>query len=411
MLIRSKASQDSLQEGLSDLKAQVGRAEVTVCAQRLEAEGAPAEGVVRIQDVDKAKEDIQVSKNLELFVRAIENFHSSASTVISEGIGSTLWDGSAMGDPLSEEKHSRIENWIPPTIDEMPAAEADLEAAQFDSDGEVERDLALRLEELALDKQRKGDAAGAEDLFRKAIERGESIRRPSQDIESMKLELAYTYICQAKWEEARVIVLPIAVENKSRDLRALHSLHALAIAYVKLADLETAYGFALRALAGKERLLGKAHPSCWDTQFLLASICDSRGDKALAEAHRSFIPSHHRVQSHGDPLSYMLRSTPPRLLPKHQDSAAKRGRTPKRFLKRPLQTPQNTRNRLVRDTAITKAVARHPAADSVKHVVVGIDFGNSQTVVAFGFLTPDKAVNIVMDQLPGTSLYGNAVVS
>ncbi|KAK4451254.1 hypothetical protein QBC34DRAFT_59290 [Podospora aff. communis PSN243] len=355
MLIRNKASQDVVQAGLSDLKKQMGDVDAVMQVTRSAVETASSQAVTMIgvaasttegstaqeqsmvEGVDMAMEGARVSQNLERFVRAVDKFHSNASTIISDGIRSTVWDGSMRGEPLSEEKYSKIENWIPPTIDEMPAAETSLETAQSDSDGEGERDFAHRLEQLALAKQRKGDAAGAEDFFRKAITRGESVRRPPQEVESMKLQLAYAYICQGKWEEAEVIVLPIAVEGKSKDLRAIHSLHALAIAHFELSDLDTAEEFAVRALAGKERLLGKAHRSTSDTRALLAAICDSRGERSLAEAHKSFIPGHHQAQAQSSPVSYILRCLAPTALPLRPAPAP--SRRPRRVLQRPQRKP------------------------------------------------------------------------
>lgn len=53
----------------------------------------------------------RISHNLQSLVQAAESFHSSASTVAA---GSTVWGGSVMGEPLTQEQYGNIEEWITP---------------------------------------------------------------------------------------------------------------------------------------------------------------------------------------------------------------------------------------------------------------------------------------------------------
>lgn len=60
-----------------------------------------------------------VISSLQTMQQAAKSLHSSASTVI-EGRRSTVYDGSVVGDPLSEDQFRNISDWIPPTKDDLP---------------------------------------------------------------------------------------------------------------------------------------------------------------------------------------------------------------------------------------------------------------------------------------------------
>lgn len=227
-----------------------------------------------------------------------------------------------MGDPLSDEQISNIEGWIPPPIQEededRPQTQSDWnsstvidEGRNSDSDDDdLEKDLARRLEELAIESQGKGDHVRAESFFRSAIDRGEASRRPSQDIEAMKLRLAHVCMRQEKWKDAEEIISPVAFERKPSNVLVYHGMHALAMEHMKDNDLENANKYCKRALWGKRKVLGKLHPSCWDSLALLASISEARNDIAEAEAQRSFIPPKAQVPSDATALAYLDRSLP-----------------------------------------------------------------------------------------------------
>jgi hypothetical protein len=60
-----------------------------------------------------------MANNLRKLLIQAESVNSSASTVI-EGDRSTVWNGSVLGDPLSQEQYRNITGWIPPPISEEP---------------------------------------------------------------------------------------------------------------------------------------------------------------------------------------------------------------------------------------------------------------------------------------------------
>ncbi|KAF4470737.1 hypothetical protein FALBO_2338 [Fusarium albosuccineum] len=301
LLIHSNSSQDSVFKVLSGLKSQVRRVEF---ALQTTSSSSPNLAGGR-------EEDDRISRNLRQFVQVAESFHSSASTIVRDGARSTVWGGSIMGDPLTEVQTSRIERWIPPPVSEEPygynAGESSTNAG-FQSDSDTEIELAQRIEELAVKNEADGDHAKAEQFYRSAIDRSEASYRSTNDITAMRVRLAYACMRQRKWAEGEEVLAPIAFERKTHDIPVYHGMHALAIFYLAHSKLEAAERYCKRALWGKRKVLGKDHPSCWDTLALLVSICIARNKTVEAEAHRSFIPPSLLVAVDTDALTYLNRS-------------------------------------------------------------------------------------------------------
>lgn len=295
LLIHSNSSQDSVFSVLSGLKSQVRRVEVALQTSSSADAGDPA----------ARGEDDRMLHNLRKFVQVAESFHSSASTIVIDGPRSTIWGGSISGVPLTEEQISRIEGWIPPPVNEEPYTPTDA-GSQSDTDNEGE--LARRIEELAVQNDKNGDYAKAEQFYRSAIEHGEASSRPPRDLKTMRVRLAYSCMQQEKWTEAEEIIAPIAFEKKTNDLLVYHSMHALAIEYLDALKLQDAEKCCKRALWGKRKVLGKDHSSCWESLTLLASICMARNKIVEAEAHRSFIPRISEISVDAKALIYLERS-------------------------------------------------------------------------------------------------------
>ncbi|RYC79538.1 hypothetical protein BFJ63_vAg17574 [Fusarium oxysporum f. sp. narcissi] len=296
LLIQSNSSQDSVFNLLSGLKSQLRRVESTLQTRSSSSSG------------ESNAEDNRISRNLRHFVQIAENFHSSASTIV--GTQSTVWEGSILGEPLTQAQTSRIEEWIPPPLseenstrqnviaDEISLSDAisgDVEVFPSDSGSDIDKDLAKRLEGLAIQNQKSGDHTKAERFYRSAIDRGEASHRSSHDVTNMRLQLAYVYMRQEKWKEVEEILTPIAFERRVNDILVYHSMHAIAMIHLRNSKLEAADRCCKRALWGKRKVLGKESASCWDTLALLASICAAKNDVAEAEAHRSFIPPTYQV--------------------------------------------------------------------------------------------------------------------
>lgn len=299
LLIQNNSSQEYVVQVLSGLKSQVRRVEFA-----LQAGNPPGAGPAEARE-----ENDRISRNMRKLVRVAEDFHSSASTIIMDGPRSTVYGGSIMGDPLTDEQVSGIHNWIPPPIEEEPVpgdhtqsdgtSNTAVEAGRLsDSDDDIDKELARRLEELAMTSQKAGEYQKAENFYRRAIDSGETSHRSSQDLAMMKTNLAYVCVRQEKWSEAKEIVDPLAFEKKVHDVLVYHSIHALAMVSAKNSELDAAYRYGMRALWGKRKVMGKSHPSCWDTSALLSRICFARGDVVDAEVHKSFIPSSSFQEGH-----------------------------------------------------------------------------------------------------------------
>ncbi|KAK7417447.1 hypothetical protein QQX98_004567 [Neonectria punicea] len=307
LLLQSNSSQENLFDVLSGLKRQVGRIEVTLRAEPLDNDSL----------FEMREEDDRISRNLQNLIHVAESFHSSASTIIRDGARSTVWEGSMLGEPLSEEQLFNIESWIPPPIPEEGTNSSRTYANSVttagaghnsDSDDDIDLEFAKRLEELALRSYRTGDHEKAETFYRRAIDRGQASHRSTHDIAKMRISLAYSCIRQGKWTEAEGIVSLMAFERKASDILVFHAMHALAMSSLESLELDAAHRYCKRALWGKRKLMGKNHPSCWDSSMLLASICTARGDIASAEAHQSFIPSSYQVIADSSALAYLDRS-------------------------------------------------------------------------------------------------------
>lgn len=63
---------------------------------------------------DMPEDDGRIYSNLRKLVKEAESFHSNASSVVEIEKRSTRWDGSVLGQPLSDEQLRQIQNWIPP---------------------------------------------------------------------------------------------------------------------------------------------------------------------------------------------------------------------------------------------------------------------------------------------------------
>jgi tetratricopeptide (TPR) repeat protein len=266
LLLNSNTSQESIAQVLTGLKSQIGRVEFALQA-RNDAEPP---------SFDIGEDSERISRNLRLFVRAAESFHSSASTIIADGARSTVWGGSVMGDPLSDEQHRNIQDWIPPPIIEkedrtqqesQPSGQiaqsndVSLNGREEDSeqdseaDSDIERDMLKRFQDLAITSFSKGDYPKAERFLVKAIDRS-ARDDPSEDMTKMKLMQAYIYGYQGNWSDSER-VLGLAALKGAADPMAFYGLHALALRKLDMGAYNNAIRYCKRALMGRRRIDGK----------------------------------------------------------------------------------------------------------------------------------------------------------
>ena len=274
-----------------------------------------------LESPEETKENERVSNNLRKLVRAAETFHSSASTVI-EGSRSTVWGGSELGDPLSDEQMDNIKNWIPPpTIPEereddstfsgsrglSASSTRDTEADQSsDSDSEIDRDLTKKFHEIAVASLEVRDYAKAESFLRQIIARNKTKGSDNDDeIVKVKIMLAYSCGNQNKWEAVEDVIAPVAMAKGKANIMAIHGLHAVAIARQQHNDYDTAIRYCKRALLGKRRVLGREDSSTHESMALLAQLYDQKGNSMEAEGCRGFLPSGFDQNVRRQPLDYM----------------------------------------------------------------------------------------------------------
>ncbi|KAH8591765.1 hypothetical protein B0O99DRAFT_518852 [Bisporella sp. PMI_857] len=305
LLLQSNSSQETVLRTLSDLKSQIGRVEGALQSR----DNVTALG-------DEHDESQRISQNFKKLVHAAETFHSSASTIMIEGSRSTVWGGSMLGDPLSQEELSNIENWIPPpgiaeedeqgedglsstgmsssaadsSVKREPITGADL-ANDSDSDSDIEKDLTQKFEELAVVKLEERDYEKAEQFFRKVIDRKGMENQSPENLVAINIKLAYTCCFQGKWEEAENIIVPIATGKQKVDVSVFHGLHTLALLYFERSELDTADKYCKRALVGKKKILGKKHPSYYESINLRARICLAKGYQAESEVQSVLCPA------------------------------------------------------------------------------------------------------------------------
>jgi len=292
---------------LSGLRSQLGRVERAIEVQNQYSAG------------ESSNEDVRATSNLRRLVRAAESFYSSASTVI-EGTRSTVWGGSIMGDPLSEDQASKISDWIPPPSIPEEGSDlmdpfADVAAGTKDTtevddafvfDSEIERDLIRNFYDIAFTSFKNGDYAKAETFFRKAIDRSAvGKEKQPEDNDKMKLALAYSCGLQNKWDDMESIIVPLAAGAVNGDIMAVHALHTLAIVRHERKDYDTAIRYCKRAIVNKRKILGKDHDSSHDSMALLAHVYEAKGDIAEAEGYRRFLPPSHASARNFQPSNYM----------------------------------------------------------------------------------------------------------
>jgi len=252
-----------------------------------------------------AADSDRMTRNLRNLIREAESLHSSASTIVGD-TRSTVWGGSVLGDPLSVEQFSSIQNWIPPPAIEEESVDAKEEArAAFldsalgdeqdsgvdsDADSDMERHLARRYRDIALSSFKKKDYPRAESFYRKIIETDSDSDLPTDELQGLNIMLAFSCGLQGKWEEPETIFPPIAFTKGIPDIRPFHGLYALSMVHFNNGDYETATKYCKRAAGGYRRLLGKLDPQYFNSMHTLAFIYDSRGDSVSAEGCRTFCP-------------------------------------------------------------------------------------------------------------------------
>lgn len=273
---------------------------------------------------DVAEDNERITRNLQELVREAESFHSSASTVLGDDARSTVWGGSVLGDPLSDEQYRHIQDWIPPptiveednqgdqeasritpSMDPSRAEAANDSDQESDADSDLERQLTKRFQELALTYLEQKDYPRAELFLRKVIDRSTDNDHPADEINTTNLMLASICGLQGKWDDAESILVPIAMAKGTAETMAFHGMHALAMVHLEKSEHDIAVKYCKRAVSGNRKLWGKKSPWYYESMALLAQIYDSKGDSTEAEGCRSFLPDGYNFNIKLQPVEYM----------------------------------------------------------------------------------------------------------
>lgn len=272
---------------------------------------------------DEQQEENRIDRNLKQLVRAAKSLHSDANTVIITGAGSSVWGGSIMGEPLSQDIFNQIEAWIPPPSHKEPERQDGLSPRptspspaiwpdSSDSESDIEKDIMKKFEELAAAKFATKDYEKAATLLRKLVDYSFRDGKSQEEITKIEIKLACVYSLQSKWQEAEAITVRAtgSAGNDEVDKVLFHVLHALALLYLQENNFELARKHCKGAIKGKRKLLGRTHASSYESIALLACIYDATGDSAEAEGCRSLLPDDYSKDVDLQPVSYMSVNVP-----------------------------------------------------------------------------------------------------
>jgi len=119
------------------------------------------------------------------------------------------------------------------------------------------------------------------------------------NLDDIRINLALVYKVNYRFDESEKILRTI-IENAIADgtntattLRASHVLAAVLPQrnrFSKAHPYDEADHFCRRALLGRRRLLGEAHPSCRETMILAIEICKAREENEIAKACEAALP-------------------------------------------------------------------------------------------------------------------------
>ncbi|OCL14343.1 hypothetical protein AOQ84DRAFT_435739 [Glonium stellatum] len=310
-MINVNTSQESIAQVLTGLKSQIGRVESALQARN---DTEPSSS-------DMGEDSERISRNLRLLVRAAESFHSSASTIVSDGARSTVWAGSVMGDPLSDERHQSIKDWIPPpSVEEENRTQNQVAKSNVlssggteedsgqdsETDSDMEKDMLKKFQDLAIASFSQGDYPKAEQFLVKFMDRSTRNNSP-ENMVTMKLMQAYAYGYQGNWDGSERVLLSLATLKGTADSMVFYGLHALALRKLDMGAYDSAIRHCRRALMGWRRTEGKESAQFYESMALLAHIYEAEGDSAEAEGCRSFLPAGYSAAVQFQPLEYLIR--------------------------------------------------------------------------------------------------------
>lgn len=365
------------------------------------------QGNVESSSPDIRDDNKRIYHNLRELVRKADSFHSNASTILGGGARSTLWGGSVIGNPLTDEQYSNIRDWITtPSTDEdahiekeaLGVAAPSMEISRSgmvddlgddsDADSDIERHLTKKFEELAMSSLEQRDYPKAETLLKKVVDRSKDNDKPPEKVATTNLTLAFVYGLQGKWEDAEKILVPISMGKDTIDRIAFVGLQALAMFHLEKGDHDPAIRYCKRAVWGHRKFSGKKSPSYYESMALLAHIYDSNGNKIEAEVCRSFLPdgSHFKLQSQPSDLLRNALSTSASIATMQHHQGQFDWPNP------PLRSNDMDESQRLESSQ----------QQNMPQLIVGVDFGTTDTAIAFAYSTSSEASEHVVTKWPGS---------
>ena len=269
--------------------------------------------------------------------------------------------GSEYGEPLDEEKHSKVEEWIEdsrpqdPRLDVFrpdPIREDSAKSqssigsvlasitsgwistpptelyADPDDEGD-EFEIAAKIFKRANSQLEANNSTSANKLFREAFKFADNLPEKSREklgLTGMKLKYA---TCSSA-ETAELVYVGIIQETPSTTLhleQVLSATHELARLKLQQNHLDDAEEYCRQALKGRRqaRFIGKQHADYYASLKLLVDILSAQGDYATAIHYADLLPSLLKgdldrrlaiLQATHENTSTSLQPPPPRLPPR-----------------------------------------------------------------------------------------------
>ena len=176
-------------------------------------------------------------------------------------------------------------------------SDTDPECSEVDSDEELEVNISISLMAKGMELCDHRRFTEAEATLQNSLQAIQRIITPAVSVEYIKkaqLKLAVTYLYQEKWDQAEEILLYLTTDTASSDAEVICRLDALYyMAQIRLArhQFDMALESCKDVRSGRKKVLGKQHPSYYQSVVLLVLIYETSNDRSAAAAYAKTVPS------------------------------------------------------------------------------------------------------------------------
>ncbi|KAF4626348.1 hypothetical protein G7Y89_g11809 [Cudoniella acicularis] len=237
-----------------------------------------------------------------------------ANTVLTRSEG-----GSIAGGSLKTHTRSSIEKWLEQHLPEdgfietdsdsatsqtqiTPSESSDNQTARPDvspgndsEDDEFEIEVIEASLSVAHSEFAKPNYSTAEPYFHRVYNLAKNMSVPTQNrlhLKDVQLKASLCSLHLGNFEKAESVLQDLRCTPPASQQDFIWSLdasHRMAEIHISNNNVEKAEDECRRALAGRRKVLGKDHPSYFETLSLLSMIMEFKGDRILAESYRIMI--------------------------------------------------------------------------------------------------------------------------